>query len=275
MKKVLLVQRSYIKLLILLVLLSPGITLSETIEMDCIIEPDMIVELSSPVDGIVQEVFVDKSVYVKKGQILAKLESSVPQVMVNIARTKANMDDKIKARKIERELANKKNKLVLKLFKQGSVPLLEKEEAKALALLAEVGVKQAYNDKKMAGFELEKATANLKLHTITSPIEGVVIERYVHPGESVKENPLLRLAKIDPMRVEIIVFSDLFGRIKKGMQVEVVSLGPNKSRYPAVVSLVDSIVDAASGTFGVRLNLPNADNKVIGGLKCKAILNLQ
>jgi hypothetical protein len=34
------------------------------------------------------------------------------------------------------------------------------------------------------------------------------------------------------------------------------------------VTVVDRVVDAASGTFGVRLELPNPDYKLPGGLKC-------
>ena len=33
---------------------------------------------------------------------------------------------------------------------------------------------------------------------------------------------------------------------------------------------VDRVIDAASGTFGVRLTLPNPDRKIPSGLKCRA-----
>ncbi len=105
---------------------------------------------------------------------------------------------------------------------------------------------------------------------LKSPIDGVVMDRYVNPGESVDDRPLLKLAKIDPMRVEIIAYSDYFGVIEPGMEADIVIEGPSESRRTATVSVVDSVVDSASGTFGVRLLLPNPDNRVIGGLKCTA-----
>jgi len=40
-------------------------------------------------------------------------------------------------------------------------------------------------------------------------------------------------------------------------------------RYVAKVEVSDPLVDARSGTFGIRLFLPNPDNKVPAGLRCK------
>ena len=76
------------------------------------------------------------------------------------------------------------------------------------------------------------------------------------------------------MRVEIIAGSELFGQIKEGMAAEIIIEGPQETSHPAIVSLVDSLVDAASGTFGIRLKLPNPEHDIVGGLKCKALFKL-
>jgi multidrug efflux pump subunit AcrA (membrane-fusion protein) len=85
---------------------------------------------------------------------------------------------------------------------------------------------------------------------------------------------VLKLAQIDPMRIEIIAPGHLFGRIRPGMDVEVLTETPSIRQYLAPVSVVDSIVDAASGTFSVRLSLPNPDSAVVGGVRCKARFEL-
>jgi multidrug efflux pump subunit AcrA (membrane-fusion protein) len=61
----------------------------------------------------------------------------------------------------------------------------------------------------------------------------------------------------------------LYGRIKPGMTGEVVPEKPIEGRYSARVKVVDRVVDAASGTFGVRLELPNPQGAVPAGVKCK------
>ena len=40
-------------------------------------------------------------------------------------------------------------------------------------------------------------------------------------------------------------------------------------RSPATITVVDSVFDSASGTFGVRLDLPNRDKTVPAGVRCK------
>jgi RND family efflux transporter MFP subunit len=238
--------------------------------LDCIVEPEMVIELSSSVDGVVRDVLVDRSDPVSAGQVLATLESRVEEAEVDLAETRAGLEEEIEAARIQNDLAQSKKERLLELFSKKSIPGFEKDEAIATAALAELALKRAYSNQKLAQLELERARADLALRSITSPIDGVVMDRYVHPGESVKDQPLLKLAKINPMRVEIIAYSEYFGRVEPGMQAQVVIEGPVESRQMAAVTLVDSVVDAASGTFGIRLALPNPDDAVIGGLKCRA-----
>ena len=242
----------------------------DSTSLECIVEPEMTIELSAPVDGVVQSVAVDKSDRISRGQVLATLESGVEQAVVALARARADMDDEIASRRIERNLSQSKLGRVLELYEKKSIPGLEKDEVEAEAALAQLALTRAVNNQKLASLELERAQADLALRSVVSPIDGVVVDRYVHPGESVKDRPLLKVAQIDPMRVEIIAPSDLFGRIQSGMQAAIVIEGPVETRHTAQVSVVDGIVDAASGTFGIRLSLPNPDNAVVAGLKCRA-----
>ena len=53
----------------------------------------------------------------------------------------------------------------------------------------------------------------------------------------------------------------------RGMSAMVKPEKPIKGEFPAKVTVVDKVVDAASGTFGVRLELPNPDFKVTAGLQ--------
>jgi hypothetical protein len=53
------------------------------------------------------------------------------------------------------------------------------------------------------------------------------------------------------------------------MTVKVAPAPPIANIYNATVSVVDRVFDPASGTFGVRLLLPNPDNLLPGGQRCK------
>ena len=116
--------------------------------------------------------------------------------------------------------------------------------------------------------ELKKAQAILDRCSIKSPISGVVVERYVSPGEYVDNQPLLRVAKIDPLRVGVIVPAQMFGRVIPGMTATIVPEIREYGELTATVTIVDKVIDAASNTFGVRLELPNVEQQVPSGLKC-------
>jgi multidrug efflux pump subunit AcrA (membrane-fusion protein) len=84
----------------------------------------------------------------------------------------------------------------------------------------------------------------------------------------------VRLATIDPLRVELVVPAQLFGSIRTGAWLKVLPELPNVSPRPAKVVLVDPMIDGPSNTFRARLELPNAKYEVPAGLRCKVDLGL-
>ena len=124
-------------------------------------------------------------------------------------------------------------------------------------------------NQRLADLELRKSTAELARRTIRSPIAGVVVERSLSTGEFVKQDPILKLAQLDPLRVEAFVPVSMLGKIRVGMDAQVMPEAPVNGVHQAKVTVVDRVVDAASGTFGVRLELPNPDYHLPAGLKCR------
>ena len=124
------------------------------------------------------------------------------------------------------------------------------------------------SNRRLADLELQRTAAEVALRTIKSPVNGVVVERFMHPGEFPKQEKILKLAQIDPLRVEVYAPVAMLGKIALGKTAYVKPEPPVTGEYAAKVTVVDRVVDAASGTFGVRLELPNHDLKLPAGLKC-------
>ena len=72
----------------------------------------------------------------------------------------------------------------------------------------------------------------------------------------------------DPLNVEAYLPVRYYGELKVGDTGIVHPDPPVGGNHEAKVSIVDQVFDAASGTFGVRLSLPNPDNLLPGGLRC-------
>ena len=81
--------------------------------------------------------------------------------------------------------------------------------------------------------------------------------------------PASKLAEIDPLYVEVILPVSLYGQIKNGQRAQVFPEKPVGGVYDAAVKVVDRVVDGASGTFGVRLQLPNPGYRIPAGIKCR------
>lgn len=78
----------------------------------------------------------------------------------------------------------------------------------------------------------------------------------------------MKLAEIDPLRVEVVLPVSIFGKVSENGRADVRPETAEKS-FPANVKIVDSVVDASSGTFGVRLQLANPKLSIPAGVKCK------
>jgi RND family efflux transporter MFP subunit len=130
-------------------------------------------------------------------------------------------------------------------------------------------LRQARESQRQAKHELALANAQMNQRTIRSPLSGVVVEKYLSEGERVEEKAVVKVATIDPLRVEVIVPSSYFSKIKTGMVATVKPDMAEAEARPATVIVVDRVIDAASNSFRVRLELPNPDNALPPGLRCK------
>lgn len=247
---------------------------AETTQLDCMVKPEMYVELSSPVDGVLESVLVETSDFVQKGQVLAKLEASVEAAQVALSRQEASVVDMIASKTAESEFSKRNQDRFSQLYKKQVGSLADNDKANTEANITKFALSKAVNDKKAAVLKLKLVTAQLEQKAIKSPITGIVIERYAMPGETVKNRPIMKLAQVDPLRVELVAPAALFGQISKGMVAEIRPEKPANQSYQAIVTSVDRLIDPASGSFTVRMALPNPDDKLISGVNCIARFNI-
>ena len=112
----------------------------------------------------------------------------------------------------------------------------------------------------------------LAQRSIKSPVNGVVVDVLLRPGDLMSSNqkdPIMKLVEVDPLNVEIVLPVSQFGQIKVGQPAVVLPEQPVGGQHAAKVEIVDPMVDAASGTFGVRLRLPNPGYRIPAGIKCR------
>lgn len=240
--------------------------------LGCLIEPDRAADVGSQVVGIVHQIHVKRGEAVREGQVLITLRADVERANASAAKTRAAVDAEILAARAGVTLAEQKMVRAEGLVKQDFISPQAVELARGELEVARQKLSQVRSQQRIWVEERGVAEAQLALRTVRSPFAGVVVERFVNVGERVDERPLLRVAVIDPLRVELMVPTAQYGTFLLGDSVTIRPELPGASAVTGTVRHVDRVLDAASNSFRVQLTLPNENYRLPAGLRCKADL---
>lgn len=239
-------------------------------ELNCRIEPSVVVDMSSAVEGVISEVLVDKNDLVKKGDVVARLEAGLETATVELRRVQAELDSDVQAQQLALDFSQRALDRVTGLYEKKAASFSELDKFKTEHAIARQQWQQAVDRKRQADLEYKRALADLQRRTLVSPIDGIVVERHKEPGEHIDFDPVLKLAQLDPLKVEVFAPASLYGKIREGMRANVTpELAGTDKVYSAEVVLVDQVIDGPSNTFGIRLSFANPNNRLPSGLKCR------
>lgn len=243
---------------------------------ECLIEPMQTVALRSTVAGAIETIQAHRGDSVRKGQVLVTLESGAEQATVNLAQYKAQMTGAIVAAQTKYDYAERKFARRREMNEQKLMSSQDREEAEGDMKSAEADLQVARENHEVARLEYEEQKALLWRRTLRSPFDGVVADQLQNEGDAVEPSdpskPVLKLERIDPLRVHVILPRAMFGRIKLGMAGTIAPEAPLGDELKGVVTTLDSVVDGASGTFSAYLNLPNPKHQIPAGIRCQAWL---
>ncbi|ADU96721.1 efflux transporter, RND family, MFP subunit [Thermovibrio ammonificans HB-1] len=241
--------------------------------------PSKEILLSPKVPGYLIEVKAKAGERVKKGQVLAVIDSST--IKPDVEKAKAGLKEidaafkelhkallEVKARKkaaqAQYELALKTYNRFKKLLEADAVSKQKFDEVKAQyeaakANLQAVNAKEAQikakleelkAKKKQVEASLQKAEAYLSYTYLKSPVNGVVLQKLVDKGNLVSpQTPVFKLGTY-PLEVRAYVDNAYFGKIKVGTPVTVKVAGET---YRGKVVEVDHSADPVSHKFGIKV----------------------
>lgn len=237
-------------------------------DFNCVIEPSEIIDLGSAVPGLIDKVYAKRSDSIKKGEVVASLDSSVANANAVLSKARAEMTTSISLRKESAAFGSRTSERNHVLFNKAAISAQDIDKLDTENRIAQLQVLQERDNKKIAALTYDRAKAVLDRHLIRSPIDGVVMEGFRSVGEYIEDDPVMRIAQIDPLHVEVILPVKYIGRLAPGRRAKITPDVPGYLPQVATVTRVDKVADAASGTFGARLILPNSDHAIAGGLRC-------
>jgi HlyD family secretion protein len=240
--------------------------ITNTVTATGTIEAITTVEVGTQVSGILQHVYVDFNDNVKQGQLLAKLDETSLRAQLDQSQSAVNQ---AQAQLIYQEATYNRLKV-----------LRDKE------LIAEGDFDQAvfnYENAKgslsNAKSALARAKVNLDYATITSPIDGVVLNRAVEEGQTVAASfntPTLFTIVNDLTQMEVQTSVDEadIGKVKNGQRVEFTVDAYSDMKFEGSVSQVrlQPVTTNNVVTYVVILSAPNPEKKLMPGMTASATI---
>jgi RND family efflux transporter MFP subunit len=205
--------------------------------------------VSAPVAGMVTNLWVARGDRISAGQRLVTLES--PSFV-------SQQRDYLHAAAQE-VLATQQLKRNVDLFEGKAVPQRVLEASQAEARQASIAVAERRQMLRLSGLSDEaiarltnEATISATL-TVNAPQAASVVEIAMSPGQRLEQSaPLVKLARLSPLWVEIAIPASNIRMIRTGAKVEIEGYAT-----PGMVVLVSETTDAATQTILVRAEIPN------------------
>jgi len=230
-------------------------------------EPEMVVsgpivvehevDLTAQRDGVVAKIYYDVPARVKAGTLLAQLDDRDLQAQLDSARAKSrSIEDDLNNWKAEREVMQADYVRAQELWKQGLTSAEQLQHAKYNVESHDWDIKRvtellnnSRDDERSLELEMEKTR-------VVAPFDALVARRYVREWQTVaKGDRLFWITSEAPLLVRFTLPEKMFGKVREGQRVEVDSPDDPGERHSARVKEISPVIDPASGTFEVLVEL--------------------
>ena len=215
------------------------------------------VDVGAQVSGKVTKLYVTLGQQVKKGDLIADIDSTTQINTLNTRKAElASYQAQLIARKTAYDVAQSNYNRLSKLYSQKATSLDTLNTAKSTLDNAKAEMNVIQENIKQAEIEVNTAETNVGYTKITAPIDGTVISTPVSEGQTVNSNQttptIVKIADLSKMRIKPEISEGDITKVKAGQSVSFTILSDNKKVYHAKIDSVDpattTISDNSSGS---------------------------
>jgi RND family efflux transporter MFP subunit len=244
-------------------------------ELNGISQPSRLLELGSAADGFLKDVLVERGDILREGDIVATLDFGIEEVDARLAHARAESVANQEMAKARHGFSKRRLLRMEQLAGDHVVSKDQLDAAQTEVELDRLAIVDAEEKIRFACLQLERARAILDRAVIRSPVTGVVKERLMSAGEYLsrsRRGEIAILAQLNPLRIQVHAPLEFRERVRVGDQAGVLFDDPQISVAAGQVVIVDPIMDTASGTFQIHLEIPNPDLTIPAGMRCRVQL---
>lgn len=237
-------------------------------------EPYADINIAAAEMGTLARVVVKDGEQVRVGQLIANLDDAVLQASLEVARAGMAATGDMQSATTQLDLRKVELKKLTELFGRNHASQQELDRVRGEVQLAEARILSVREDLEIRRLEYARIEAQLRQRQIRSTIDGVVVEVLKDHGEFVSpSDPVVaRIVQLDPLLVVFSVPNDRRPEVKRGESIDM-QIGSSPSPATGVVEYVSPTADASSGTFKVKIRLPNPNRVWHGGEKSVLLLD--
>jgi RND family efflux transporter MFP subunit len=233
------------------------------------------VDLTAQRDGVVAKIFYDVPARVKAGTLLAQFDDRQIQSQLESARAKSrSVEADLNNWKAERKVMQADYTRAQQAAAQGLISAEQLQHAQFQVESHDWDIKRvtellnnAQQDERSLELELQKSR-------IVTPFDAVVARRYVRESQSVaKGERLFWVTSEAPLLIRFTLPEQLFGRVRRGQEFEVDSPDAAGERHTARVREISPVIDPASGTFEVMVELAGNPGSLRPGMTASVHLD--
>jgi RND family efflux transporter MFP subunit len=220
-------------------------------------------DLTAQRDGVVIKLLSDVSSRVKAGALMAQLDDRQIGANLEAARAKTRgIDAEIRDLKAEAEVVQADFGRAQRRWDLGLISEEELQHARYKAESEQWNIKQVVEQRGTAFQEERSLELEMEKTRVTAPFSGLVARRYVREGQSVaKGDRLFWITAESPLMMRFTLPEKYFGRLHHRQKFEVTSADLPGEKHTASVRDISPVIDPASGTFEVLVELaPNHGN---------------
>lgn len=232
--------------------------------------------VSAEIMGLIKEVNVEEGMQVSRGQVLAKLDSTLANVNLEFARAQI---DALQARKNSAQASlQESQRQFQRVSKNQYSSDAERTQAQTDLDNANANFKSSIADIKVAQIEVQRQQERLADHTIRAPFNGVVTVKNAQPGEIVSPSSagggftrtgICTIVDMNSLEIEVDVNESFIGRVKPGQRVEAILDAYSDWVIPASVIAIIPTADRARATVKVRIKIEIKDSRILPDMGVK------
>ncbi len=237
-----------------------------------IVAPSQQVMVTAPLDGRVDQVMVEEGQVVDADALLARMDASIQQIVVEAARLQAEATGEMKRAELLAEEARIMHERMVRAAENDAASEWEVRRTQLQRRQAEAQLQALRERRAMDRATLRLEQERLDRHALRAPFAGRIVRVRVEDGATVAAgDPIVSLIHLDPLEAQISLPAAMYGQLEVGRTYQLRAGEPVNRQLEARLKTIDPIIDSASRTFRCVFEIDNPDDQMPAGFTVRLL----